>query len=265
MAQIIDQARLRANESRPRRRVLQSSIFSTALLSLALSSITTVSFPTTVSAAIYKCADANGGVTYTQTPCVGANETQKVLAENANKKPKVDCRIANNFARSTAMAMRSGQSSGDVFANYGGIDALPRTSIGVISYVYSHKDNVNTDVNRITALSAARCSAGSYGPVTCDDFPYNFVADLGGCDAAAMSTMKKPIAAQAPESPPIDNTQALGVRTAPDVGTASDACKQNVQEQLAKLFSQMRDGQTASAQQKLQTQKQQLRMKLSAC
>jgi len=247
-----------------------ASFLGAPLLTFLAISIGTVAIPETASAAIFKCKDGSGNVSYSQTPCVGADETQKILANNTPKKQNIDCRIANNFARRTAMTMRAGQTSGDVFASYGGIDALPRTSIGVINYVYSHKDNTDTGVQRITALSAARCSGGSYGSVTCDDFPYNFIAELGGCEAAGMSNMAAFQTNAAQQAAKTDqttnaNTQSMAVKTTSTDSSAKENCKQDVQTQLTNLFAQMRAGNSASQQQKLQEDKQKLRTKLSGC
>ena len=226
--------------------------------------------PSKATAAIFKCVGADGEVSYNQTPCQAEQKTAKVLSVSSANKTQYDCRIANNFARRTAMGMRSGLSSGDIFDSYGGIDAIPRTAIGVINYVYSHKDNVNTGPQRIAALSAARCSSGSYGDVGCDDFPYGFISDLGGCDAATKSTMtnSKPVVAASENEPSTDHngtTAAMGVRTATDAGTSSTDCHDQVQAQLSELFAKMRSGQSASAQGKLQDQKKSLQNQLDGC
>ena len=245
----------------------------TALLSIVLLSASLVAWPTSLNAGIFKCVDANGDTSYSQTPCQSAEQTAKVISNATQKNTNVDCRIANNFARRMATGMRRGQSSGEMFDSYGGIDALPRTSIGIINYVYSHIGNVETGVQRITALSAARCSAGSYGPVGCDDFPYNFVAELGGCEQAAMSIMPRQLSGQyrnnwsasaAATNAPA-NTQSLGVRTATDTGTSSINCQKRVQAQMKDLFEKMRSGQSASAQGRLNDKKARLRNQLSAC
>lgn len=221
-------------------------------------------------AAIFKCVGADGVVSYNQTPCPVEEKTTQIMSTGSASKDSYDCRIANNFARKTAMGMRAGQSSGDMFATYGGIDAIPRTAIGVINYVYTHIGNVDTGPQRIAALSAARCSAGSYGPVGCDDFPYSFIAELGGCETASQSTLMppKPLAATTETNDAaVQNagSQAMGVRTANEKPTSSVDCKDSVQTQLSALFSKMRAGQSASSQGKLKEQKKDLQAQLSDC
>lgn len=240
--------------------------FSAGLLCSALG-LFSMSYSTASHAAIFKCTDANGGVSYTQTPCPAAEQTQKVIANTQSNKPRVDCRIANNFARRTATQMRAGQSSGELFDAYGGIDALPKTAIGVINYVYSHKQNTDTGAQRISALSAARCSAGSYGPVSCDDFPYAFISEMGGCDQAKQMKLSPTLAeeqTQKTEQPVATaGTAALGVRTTSD--DADNDCKRSIQLKISDLVQQMRNGHSAKQQSQLQDKKSELRNKLNNC
>jgi len=239
------------------------------LCSIALISLGSVTNPGKAEAAVFKCTDANGNVSYNQVPCESDDQSETVLSTQSKNKPGVDCRIANNFARQTAKRMRLGESSGAIFDSYGGIDAMPRSSIGVVNYVFSHKGNVNTGPQRIAALSAARCSAGSYGPVTCDDFPFSFIAELGGCDKALNGSGEPPAATapdnQDPKPVPEGSTHALGVKTTANQPSNSVDCKQDMQTQLGELFEQMRAGQSASEQGQLEGRKKALREQLSNC
>lgn len=225
---------------------------------LAFSGLATMAVPTNATAAIYKCTDANGGVSYTQIPCAGEAQAESVLAHNSANDDTASCLIANNFANHVAVRMRAGESSGDVFNSFGGIDAMPSTSVGIISYVYTHKHNTNTVPQRITALSAARCSGGSYGPVGCNDFPYQFISELGGCDSALNGAMTKPLAAKPSADLQDSQAQAKGMTTAENTSSQSADCQQDIQAQINDLLGQMRAGQSADQQGQLQQQKNNL-------
>jgi len=240
----------------------------------ALICIHTLALPEKVEAAVYKCIDASGNVSYNQVPCTEESDetvlTETVLSSTSTKKSEFDCRIANNFARQITDRMRSGQSSGEIFDSYGGIDAIPRTSVGIISYVYSHKDNIGTVSQRITALSATRCSAGSYGPVNCDDFPYDFIADLGGCEKATMkTTLSSPTKTTSNQTiPPVQEgaTHSLGARTSSgNKKSDSTDCQKDVQVQLSELFNQMHSEQSDYKQDLLERQKKELHEQLTNC
>ncbi len=243
---------------------LVSGLTLTALIALgsALS-------PNSALAAIYKCVEANGSTSYKQTPCAAHVQQAKLLDSVSSNREIMDCRIANNFARKTAMSMRLGQTSGNIFDSYGGIDAMPNTSIGVINYVYTHKDNVDITTDRIASLSAARCSAGSYGSVGCDDFPYSFISELGGCEKATSSTLASKPAESAPTASAV-TPPALGVRTATETTSVEsesgkENCKKDLAAQMNDLFEQMRSGQSAKQQSVLQDKKKALNTQLSGC
>lgn len=231
-------------------------------------------------AGIYKCLDTDGNTSYSQVPCPVEQSTAKVM-NRTSASEQFDCRIANNFARRTATEMRAGQSSGDVFAAYGGIDAMPRTSVGIVNYVYTHRQNTDTSTNRITALSAARCSGGSYGSVSCDDFPYSFIAELGGCEMATQANMATHLspsngaAAGNAISSGYNSTQsgqqlvpaALGARTHTGGTANADTalCQQQVQRQMNELILQMGSAQSASAMDALNSKRHALSRQLSDC
>lgn len=216
-------------------------------------------------AAIFKCVDANGATSYNQTPCPTETQTQKVIAKSgssSNAKSATDCRIANNFARRVATQMIAGTPSGTVFDSYGGIDSIPRTSVGVISYVYTHNGNQDNNIERITSLSAARCSAGSYGAVSCDDFPHSFIAEFGGCEMATKKMMPQ-ASAEHPEpgaANPAAETASMPVRTG-----ASTQCKEDVKAKLSTLLSDIQSGKVPSDSDALTKRKTQLQDQMQSC
>lgn len=229
-------------------------------------SISAMFYTDTTEAAIFKCIDANGNTSYNQTPCPTETQTQKVIAKsnNNNEKSATDCRIANNFARTVATQMMAGTPSGSLFDSYGGIDAIPRTSVGVISYVYSHKGNQDNNIDRITSLSAARCSAGSYGSVTCDDFPHSFISEFGGCELATKKIT--PQASQSSPEPaatkPVATAETASMAVRIDSGTS---CKDDVKAKLSTLLSDIQSGKVASDSDALTKRKAQLQDQMQSC
>jgi hypothetical protein len=230
-------------------------------------STTTLLYSPNANAGIYKCEDGNGGITYSQMPCPATEKTADIITTKSSKSSNADCRLANSFAKKVAMDMRSGMTSGDMFAQYGGIDSIPTSAIGIINYVYTHRQNLNITTSRITALSAARCSADSYGPVACENFPFDFIDSQGGCDVAKKGGLKMentPASASvAPQSLPV-NPQATAIQKA---STAEQklACQKSVQDQMAALFEKMRTAQSASSQDGLTARKQELQDRLAGC
>jgi len=236
------------------------------VIALSVYAITLLYSPE-ANAGIYKCEDGNGGITYSQMPCPATEKTADIITTSSSRSSNADCRLANSFAKKTAIDMRSGMSSGDTFAQYGGIDSIPNSAIGIINYVYTHRQNLNITTSRITALSAARCSADSYGPVACENFPFDFIDSQGGCEVATKGGLKlKNTSASedvASQSLPV-NPHSTALQKVSTV-EQKQACQKSVQNQMAALFEQMRTAQSASSQDNLTAQKQQLQDRLAGC
>ena len=213
--------------------------------------------PTPAAAAIYKCQDDSGGVTYTSTPCPVSETTSKVLRGSGKTTSSADCRIANNFALNVAKKMHQGRSADAAFMEYGGINALRPTTISIINYVYSHKHNISTVPARVAQLSAARCDASAYGNPTCDQFPIGYINEAGGCAAASggAGTVSATVeqmridARNSDEENPMSGAAAnslSAVRTAPAVrsnltGMTQAECRKSVESKM----SDLRNGMTA--------------------
>lgn len=180
--------------------VFPMNVFLTLVLSMAIGALLLTSTP--VEAKIYKCVGAGGAVTYSQSKCASEEETSKVL-EGPSARERFDCRITRAFSKHVAEEMKAGVSSDDLFSRFGGIDTMAPTSVSVLSYVYGHKGGSDTSINRIVALSGARCESGAYSQDTdCQHFPSSFIDSAGGCavvkgEAAGSNQLNQPESGQA--------------------------------------------------------------------
>lgn len=153
-------------------------------LLLALTASLMLLIPSEVEAKIYKCVGGDGSVSYAQRPCAAAEQTSKILGDKSVRE-RFDCRVARAFSTHIAGEMKAGSTADDVFDQYGGVNSITPTSMSVINYVFSHKTNVDTSVQRISALSGARCDTGTYSRnLECEHFPPSFIEGKGGCSAA---------------------------------------------------------------------------------
>ena len=209
-----------------------------------------------VRADVYKCTAADGSLTYQQTPC----PEQKVEKLNVQKTDAVapSCLYANKFAVSTARLMRAGQSSDEVFNRYGGLDSLSKSSIGVINYVYSFRTNDDVSVERIAALTQAKCRARSLGDVSCELMPLSFTESMGGCDGEGEVAIDEPVA-QAPGPAPSFNRKTENTVSTEFV----EQCKKRYRDQIDAIDAQMRSGYTSAQgeayRERLRTLTEQLR------
>ena len=247
---------------------------------ILLATVQTI-LPKPAEAAIYKCLDSSGGITYTSAPCPVTETTSKVLRSSGKRTKTADCRIANNFALDVAEKMRRGRSADDAFMEYGGINALRPTTISIINYVYTHRLNISTVPARIAQLSAARCDAASYGDPTCDQFPIGYINAAGGCDAASggagsVSATAGQMNAQERYSD-FDGSAAnsaatnlSAVQTAPAVrsnltGMTTEECRKKYETEMNNVRDGMRERLSAAKQNQLRAEYKLLRNKKGDC
>lgn len=221
-------------------------------------------------AEIYKCKEADGSLTYSQTPCPN-NDTNVVVSETGTEYAitVLDCRYANRFAQETANAMRDGAASTDIFDQYGGIDALSGGSISIINYVYVYRTKTNVSAIRIADLTEAQCLVAAMPNVACDDLPREFTDPLGGCDrdpdepfAIAMSkTTADTRAATVQVSTPTTRYEAAVPRQA----ESAAACRARYQNEIDSIDARMRDGYTSPQDDALIDRRRDLSRRIGNC
>lgn len=254
-----------------------------------LAILSLMSFATPGSAAIFKCVSAAGDTTYTSTPCAHDESTRRI-SNTAAAVAGLDCRIARKLAFDTTRRMKQGESSASVFDSHGGMDSLSPLVMGLISYIYTFDGNDKVSANRIATLATERCQVGSFGANArrCEVYPYEFLEQLGGCDAARdeprgaveqaaaeqTRTMSEADAIPAtgtaiptsyvpPAAAPVFDSAARAAAT-----SAIDArsnCRQRLSQTLENTNERMQNGASTTEQERLRAQQRQLRMQLARC
>lgn len=139
--------------------------------------------PFTANAEIFKCVAENGELTFSQAPCVEKGSTVTVMKSGGSTSNEpADCEHARRFALNTAQKMKTGTGSRTIFDSYGGIGALSKGSVSLISYVYQFRTNDDVSAVRVSALATAKCQARAFGDVSCEQLPSSFTNGIGGCN-----------------------------------------------------------------------------------
>ncbi|MGI9247876.1 MAG: DUF4124 domain-containing protein [Woeseiaceae bacterium] len=232
--------------------------------------------PFAAQAKVFRCEAANGELTFSQTPC--PDEKSKVTEQRTVGRSDGDpvaCEHAHRFALATAQEMKSGTDSSALFDRYGGLGALSKGSVSLISYVYQFRTNNDVPAERVAALSTAKCQAQSFGDVSCEQLPVSFTDRLGGCDKDAedgedidnmyASTTPMPLQGNRQESES-DAVQRAQKRDA-DARDEQQRmqCKQNFKAQIASINSQMRSGYTSAQGESLKKKRRDFENRLRDC
>lgn len=128
---------------------------------------------TAASARVYKCKDAEGNITYSQTTCAASSE-QKQLSRSSGTKG-VDastCRMVGKAAREVFSDIKGGKDTQAVFNSYGGLSGINPQMLNLINYVGSFRAHDNISGERVSQLSVSKCRGGGFGPITVDDLQF---------------------------------------------------------------------------------------------
>ena len=221
---------------------------------------------------IYKCKEADGSLTYSQTPCPD-NDTNVLVTESGTERiiEQRDCRHAHQFAMSTARSMRDGAASTDIFDHYGGVDSISNGSIGIINYVYIYRTKTNVSIERIAALVESQCESGTMPQVTCADLPITFTDQLGGCaaetdeeDATQLAAADVPAAQAAVAAQSEQRPAAVYQQTLP-AGESRAECRQRYQAEIDDIDARMRSGYSSAEGDRLREKRRQLQAQRNRC
>lgn len=238
-------------------------------------------------AEIFKCVAKNGDLTFSQAPCPEKDSTVTVMRSGGSVSVEpVDCEHARRFALNTAQQMKSGTGSSTIFDNYGGLSALSRGSVSLISYVFQFRTNNDVSAARVSALATAKCQARAFGDVSCEELPASFTNGYGGCnkdehevDSNSPATdVADGMQAQATHFQPLGDANgsasARNVNTALQVrnreGSAVEEeqrrqCRDRFESQIDGINKRMRSGYTSSQGESFKKRRRDLEEKMRDC
>ncbi len=227
--------------------------------------------PITGEADIFRCVGENGELSFSQTPCPNSKVTVQASSERRSDEPS-DCEYAHRFALATAREMKAGKDSSTVFDHYGGLNALSRGSVSLVSYVYQYRTNDEVSAARIAALSVAKCQARSFGDVSCEELPGSFTSRIGGCKQRADNVssampfieVKPPRVVVAPQESRSSQQAAHRAARAKEKQQREE-CRNRIRPQIDRINSQMRSGYSASRGIRLRERRRDLEQRLREC
>lgn len=227
---------------------------------------------------VYKCVGADGAVTFSQTPCPGEDVSIISRSVSTHSGDDTDCTHASRFALATAKTMRDGASSAELFSRYGGLDSLSKGTINIINYVYGYRANKDVSVERVAALTQAKCRARSLGDVSCGALPFTYTEQLGGCDATskeaeATSVASEQFAAPLPALREAEEAQRASSDAQLSFDVASKAraeqqrqqCRHSTQRSIDNINAQMRGGYSSEQGERYRVRLRELREQLRDC
>jgi len=138
----------------------------TCFLALLLSSLY-------ANARVYKCKDADGHITYSQTTCAVSSE-QKQLSKTVKKTPveASACRMVGQAASEIFSSVKRGKDTQTVLQTYGGLNGVTPLMLNLINYVSSFRLHDKISGGRVAQLSESKCRSGGFGTITVNDLQF---------------------------------------------------------------------------------------------
>ena len=124
-------------------------------------------------AAIYRCKDADGRTTYSQSPCPsGHTENQMRGLSSVSGSAGINgCSLVRSFAEDSFRRIRDDVTIDELLTEYGGVNYVSPVVLNIISYINSFHLNGNISQEKVGRLAHAKCSNGGFGKFKPEDIP----------------------------------------------------------------------------------------------
>lgn len=176
-------------------------------------------------AAVYRCKDASGATTYSQTPCKTGQTSQSMNHVQRTADPAMTsaCSAAQRFAEVVYEKIQTGAAPDAVIDEYGGVNYINSATLNIINYIGTFRHQTETPVYQVSKLARSKCHNGGFGRFAASDLP--------------LQEDPMPPGLAAPEPRPTDATAQPAVPAAP-AGQPDAATIQQLEQYLEQLKAQ---------------------------
>ncbi|TCK18615.1 uncharacterized protein DUF4124 [Thiogranum longum] len=125
-----------------------------------------------VAARVYRCADASGSVSYSQTPCTAAQTGAQMRGVGARKTTDREaCAQVRNFASKSFGAIKQGAEPSRLIDKYGGPGYINPLTLNVINFVSGFRHSQDIASMKVSALAFNKCVNGGFGKLSITGLP----------------------------------------------------------------------------------------------
>jgi len=132
----------------------------------------------TAEAKIYRCTDASGNVSYSESACKQADRSNNSrvgsAADQGAKNDTVICKQVAKMAKSLYPSIRGQRDITHVYNKLGGRDSLSSATTQIVNYMTSFRYNHSVSTSRVVELTKKRCLRGSFGKIESNDLPERY-------------------------------------------------------------------------------------------
>ncbi len=123
-------------------------------------------------ARVYRCTDASGNVSYSQSPCTAMQTGKQMRGMGSRKTADHEaCAQVRKFASSSFGAVKQGTEPSQLIDKYGGPGYINPLTLNVINFVSGYRHSQDIATMKVSALAFNKCVNGGFGRLSIGGLP----------------------------------------------------------------------------------------------
>ena len=203
-------------------------------------------------AGAYRCTDAGGNVSYSQTPCASGQTGARMrgVGGTATVGDGEACALVRSFAVESFGRIQRGAAPTTLVNDYGGPGYINTITLNVINFVSGFRFNEDVAASKVGGLAYNKCKSGGFGKIQTSDLPVEILPP----DDEVNEVTQPPMSTQFP-SQPAPSAESYVQNKAED-NNRQRQC-QDYERRLGELNRVMRQGYAASNGQRMRKERKQ--------
>lgn len=199
----------------------------------------------------YRCTDAGGNVSYSQSPCAASQTGARMHGVGTTTvRDREACTLVRSFATESFGRLQHGTEPSTLISRYGGPGYIDPVTLNVINFVSGFRFSTEVPASKVGGLAYNKCKSGGFGKIQTGNLPVEILQPVGEVDKAAES----PAPMQFPSQPA--PTAERYSRNKADDNSRQQLC-QDYDRHLDELNRAMRRGYDAGNGQRIRKERQQ--------
>ena len=196
----------------------------------------------------YRCTDASGSISYSQTPCSAGQTGGKVHGVNtATATDREACTLVRHFAAESFGKLKGGTEPAVLIGEYGGPGYISPVTLNIINFVSGFRFNTDVSALKVGLMAYNKCSNSGFGKIQTSELP-----------AEILPKHDQMQGTPTPMQFPAQGAPVAGTYTHREAANSNrqQLC-QNYAQQLDNVNQAMRRGYDAGSGQRMRQQRQQ--------
>jgi len=196
----------------------------------------------------YRCTDAGGNVSYSQSPCASSQTGARIHGIGTTTVGDHEaCTLIRSFATESFGGLQRGTEPSMLVDKYGGPGYIDPITLNVINFVSGFRFSKEVPASKVGGMAYNKCKSGGFGKIQTSDLPVEILPSVN-------EATESPIPMQLPsQSAPVAENNT---RNKAEDNSRQQLC-QDYDRRLDELNRAMRRGYDAENGQRMRKERQQ--------